>query len=81
MKELILLTSLLLAAGCTTLTEQEFDKREYERIDYLNRIAEFEHRCNEVGGLVHIHRWDSNPHPVGRPDANDEYWCAKNHGN
>lgn len=81
MKQIILLTSLLLAAGCTTFTEQKLDKREYERIGYLNRIAEFEHRCNEVGGLVHIHRWSGNSHPVGRPDASDEYLCANNHGN
>ncbi len=81
MKESILLTALLLAAGCITVTEQKLDKREYETIDYLNRIAEFEHRCNEVGGLVHIHRWSGNSHPFGKPDASDEYRCAKNYGN
>ena len=81
MKELILLTSLLLAAGCTTFTEQDLDKREFERIGYLNRIAEFEHPCNEIGGLVHIHRWGDSSHLAGGPDASGEYWCAKNHSN
>ena len=59
------------------MSEQDYEMREYRRIDRVNKFLEYEYDCESAGGLVRIQRWGGGPPRREYPAKGDYYWCAR----
>ena len=77
MTRIILLVGTLALTACAPLSERELEKREYERIEYLNELREYERACHEAGGVLHLDRSGTTWWRTDRAPRGDYRRCVR----
>ena len=66
---------LLPTTGCTTLSDADFERRQYERATFEAEFLDYRARCNQRGKRIWVSAWSK----VGRdgvPSRGDVYYCG-----